>query len=95
MRHFLLEQTNIHQISTERISLTFMILQFNLYYTSPFSILLRQLQKKIFLSFSFFNRTIKFSLQKVTEKFLYCEQILQSFEAHEAWGAIGMTSYSF
>jgi hypothetical protein len=55
---------------------------------------MRQLQT-FFLFFSFFNRTIILPLQKETEKFLYCEQILQSSEAHEAWGAIGMTSYSF
>lgn len=94
MRHFLLEQTNNHQISTERISLTFMILQFNLYYTAQFPFYCDNC-KFFFLSFSFFNRTIIISLQKETEKFLYCEQILQSSKAHEAWGAIGMTSYSF
>jgi hypothetical protein len=55
---------------------------------------MRQLQT-FFLSFSFFNRTIILPLQKETEKFLYCEQIFQSSEAHESWGAIGMTSYSF
>jgi hypothetical protein len=93
MRHFLLEQTNIHQISTERLLNVHDFAVQSLLH-NPFSILLRQLQT-FFLSFSFFNRTIILPLQKETEKFLYCEQILQSSEAHEAWGAIGMTSYSF